>query len=215
MHDAADHFHRVCSDSRSADANRLLGVDARRSGLKGDGLAAQSIVEHSNRLWAGARCSALLRGQTAVDRQVGTKRCYASRCSQARRMNWMNTKTTAATVVTMMGSLAVAYALDKAFQVVRQTASQTFNPVPGLAVAAGGSVLLAGLLVALAWLFLAYKVKKWVSLTALVIGLLLLSAPALRMLVVCPLPFTPSPNSLLWHASAFVAVIGGVALVRK
>ncbi|GAB4409696.1 MAG: hypothetical protein Kow00123_23100 [Anaerolineales bacterium] len=127
----------------------------------------------------------------------------------------MNTKTTAATVVTMMGSLAVAYALDKAFQVVRQTASQTFNPVPGLVVAAGGSVLLAGLLVALAWLFLAYKVKKWVSLTALVIGLLLLSAPALRMLVVCPLPFTPSPNSLLWHASAFVAVIGGVALVRK
>lgn len=69
----------------------------------------------------------------------------------------MNTKATGATVATMMGTLAVAYALDRAFRVMRRTTSQTLNSVPSLVVAAGGSLSLAGVLLGLAWLSLLTK----------------------------------------------------------
>lgn len=124
----------------------------------------------------------------------------------------------------MISTLVIAYASDRALDSLRRAAAQALSPsvvLQSLWVAAAVNLILAACILLLAW-FVGMRSHRstLIATLFLVVGLLILLSPSLSPLVapiICwPLPFGfPPPDSLLFHAAAFVAVIGIVNLIVR
>jgi hypothetical protein len=128
-------------------------------------------------------------------------------------------------IVAMVVTLMLAWGFDRLLEWSRQTAAKTFDPIPGLWLAGVFNVALAGVVLMVAWLTLMKSQRSLlVSVVFLAIGLLtLVSLPLMQLFSFMPSflsdllsPFLPpSPNSLLFHAAAFIAVIGVLGLFNR
>jgi membrane protein YdbS with pleckstrin-like domain len=122
----------------------------------------------------------------------------------------------------MIGTLALAYGLDRLLESFRQTAARTSDIAPVLWLMVLANLLVAASVLMLAW-FVDMKSKKSILVSAifLVTGvLLLLSVTPSVMVPLSYLPdpfrlFQPSPNSLLYRTGAFITVIGILGLIAR
>lgn len=128
-------------------------------------------------------------------------------------------------VITMMATLMLAWGGDQLLEWFRQIAGKTFDPIPGLWLAIVFNLALAGMLLAVTWLTLVKNQRSvWLSVVFASLGLLVLvSLPLMQLFGFMPVflsdllrPFLPpAPNSLLFHAAAFIAVLGMSSLFNR
>lgn len=124
----------------------------------------------------------------------------------------------------MIGVLVIAYAADSVRNLLREAVGRTFDPFIvrlSLWVVVAVNLFLATCILALAW-FVCIKSPRsgWISALFLVVGLFILLSSSLSVLFAPilrgPLPFgSLPPDTLLFHAAAFVAVIGIVSLIVR
>lgn len=121
----------------------------------------------------------------------------------------------------MIGTLALAYGLDRLLESFRQMAPRTFDITLYLWLVVLANLLLAASVLTLAW-FVDLKSEKSILVSAifLVTGVLLLLSVTPSAMV--PLSYLPdpfrvslSPNSLLFRTGAFITVIGILGLIAR
>lgn len=125
-------------------------------------------------------------------------------------------------LVGMAGILAIAYLIERGLEVLKPLAVRQFNALPFLWAASAADLLLAGLLLLLAWLVNSRGARsRVVGLIFLVVGWLLAFAHAIAITGRLHLPQTGLPllpylssGSRVVYAAAFIAVLGAVSLFR-
>jgi hypothetical protein len=124
----------------------------------------------------------------------------------------------------MLGVLVIAYALERGFEVLRATATRSFNVTALIWAKGGANLLFAGLMLTLAWwVGIRSGRSRRLAVLYLVAGLLLVFAQAIVGIVVSRwvevwLPFNLSywaANSWPARTGAFMAVIGMFNLIRR
>ncbi len=124
----------------------------------------------------------------------------------------------------MICVLVIAYASDRVRDLLRRIAGETFSSsviLQSLWIAAAANLILAACILALAWLVCIKSPRNgWVVTLFLAVGLFLLLSPIFSILLApiirWPLPFGfPPPDTLLFHAAAFVVVIGIANLILR
>lgn len=124
----------------------------------------------------------------------------------------------------MIGVLVIAYASDRMRDWLREAVERTFDPAIvrlSLWATAAVNLILAVCILALAWFVCIRSLRSgWSAALFLIVGLFLLLSPSLSNLlgpiIRGPLPFgSLPPDARLFHAAAFVAVLGIANLVVR
>ncbi len=128
-------------------------------------------------------------------------------------------------LVGMLALLLMASGLDRIWEALRVQNSRTFNVTPSIWFAGTLDLVFAGSVLALAWFFLSKAEKSYLAsgVFAFVGTLLLISYPMRAAMYSIPRGSTfgalfqilaVPPAGYLFHAAAFVAVIGAAGWVR-
>lgn len=122
----------------------------------------------------------------------------------------------------MVGTLVIAYGLDRWLEVQKKMAARTLSFMPHYWLWVGANLLIAGSLLGLSWLVIFRGDRsKLVASILLIVGSLLALCPALTVTAYSAFSVSEPmrlfayllPDSLLAHSGAFLAVIGLVSLM--